>query len=269
VRGPVDGWLTMPAQAESQPCPLIVSLHGGPHYPVGWRFSFEAQRLAALGYAVLTGNPRGSGGYGRDYAAAIRGSWGVHDWADVTRLIDTALARPGIDADRVAVMGVSYGGYLTMRAITLSSRFRAAISENGISNLFALWGAGAEDHASLTAEMGGTPWQRADSYIAASPLTFADRIGTPLLLVHAELDQNCPIDQSEQMLAALRHHGLPVRLLRLEGEGHLVNLIGRPSRRQARARAVDEWLARYLGATPPQPGQADSRPQRSGWRLPR
>ena len=255
VAGPdgtrIEGWLTAPDQALTEPSPLVVSVHGGPHYPVGWRFSFEAQRLATRGYAVLSGNPRGSGGYGRDFAAAIRGAWGTPDWADLDRLIDAAAGQPGVDADRIAITGVSYGGYLAMRAITQTGRFRLAISENGISNLLALWGSGAEDVAWLTGEMDGMPWERPEDYVARSPLAHAGQICTPLLLIHAELDQNCPIAQSEQMLAALRQRGGVVALLRLEGEGHLLNLVGRPSRRIARASAVDEWLDRYLRPGPP------------------
>jgi len=242
----IDGWLTMPDRPSGHPLPLIVSVHGGPHYPVGWRFSFEAQRLAARGYAVLAGNPRGSGGYGAGFAGGIQGSWGSQDWADLECLINAAAGTPGIDGDRIALTGVSYGGYLTMRAITLSRRFSAAISENGISNFLSLWGAGATDASWLSSELGGTPWERADHYVAASPLTLADQIRTPLLLIHSELDRNCPIDQSEQMLVALRQLGRVAELVRLDGEGHLVNLVGRPSRRLARARAVDEWLDRYL-----------------------
>lgn len=244
----VEGWLTGPDAGR----PLVVSIHGGPHYPVGYRFSAEAQRLAARGYAVLAANPRGSGGYGRQFAAAIRGGWGTSDWSDVTSVIDAAVAQDGLDGGRIAVTGVSYGGYLTLRGITLTARFRAAISENGISNLLALWGSGAEDPGWLTAEMGGLPWERAQEYLAASPLTAAGQVSTPLLLIHAELDQNCPIGQSEQMLAALRQRGQVAELVRLPGEGHLVNLNGRPSRRLARARAVDAWLDRYLLAARPE-----------------
>jgi dipeptidyl aminopeptidase/acylaminoacyl peptidase len=239
---PVDGWLTGAGPGR----PLVVSIHGGPHYPAGYRFSAEAQRLAARGYAVLTANPRGSGGYGRQFAAAVRGGWGTRDWTDVTAVIDAAVAEHGLDGSRTAVTGVSYGGYLAMRAITLTARFRAAISENGISNLLALWGTGAEDPDWLAGEMGGPPWERAQAYLAASPLMAAGQISTPLLLIHAELDQNCPVSQSEQMLAALRQRGAVAELVRLPGEGHLVNLSGRPSRRLARARAVDTWLDRYL-----------------------
>ena len=242
----IEGWLTMPDGPSGGLRPLVVSVHGGPHYPAGWRFWFEAQRLAARGYAVLSGNPRGSGGYGAAFADSIRGSWGRQDWVDLECLVDAAVAAPGIDGGRIALTGVSYGGYLTMRAITLSHRFSVAISENGISNFLALWGSGGADATWLTTELGGTPWECADTYVAASPLTLADRVRTPLLLIHSELDRDCPIGQSEQMLVALRQLGRVVELVRLDSEGHLVNLVGRPSRRLARARVVDEWLDRYL-----------------------
>jgi len=242
---PVEGWLT--AYDGPNGRPLVVSVHGGPHYPAGWRFCFEAQRLAARGYAVLTANPAGSGGYGRRFATAIRGGWGVADWASLERLIDAVTATPGIDAGRVAITGVSYGGYLSMWAITRSARFSAAISENGISNLFAEWGAEDDGSAWLDAELGGPPWECPEVYVASSPVAAADRIRTPLLLIHADLDRNCPIGQSEQMLAALRSLGRDVEFVVIRGEGHLMNLTGRPSRRLVRARAVDRWFGRYLG----------------------
>jgi dipeptidyl aminopeptidase/acylaminoacyl peptidase len=241
---PVQGWVTAFDGPNGRP--LVVSVHGGPHYPAGWRFSFEAQRLAARGYAVLTANPAGSGGYGRGFATAIRGGWGGADWASLERLIDAVAAEPVIDADRVAITGVSYGGYLSMQAITRSARFSAAISENGISNLLAEWGAEDDGGAWLTAELGGPPWERPEAYVASSPIAAANRIRTPLLLIHAELDRNCPIGQSEQMLAALRSLGRDVEFVMIGGEGHLMNLTGRPSGRLRRARAVDRWLGRYL-----------------------
>jgi dipeptidyl aminopeptidase/acylaminoacyl peptidase len=245
---PVEGWVT--ASGGPGERPLVVSVHGGPHYPAGWRFSFEAQRLAARGYAVLAANPPGSGGYGRRFAAAIRGAWGTADWAGLEPLIDTAAALPGVDAGRIAITGVSYGGYLAQLALTRSARFSAAISENGISNLLAAWGAEQDGGAWLTAELGGPPWERPQAYVAASPVAAAGRIRTPLLLIHAELDRNCPVGQSEQMFAALRSLGRDVELFMIDGEGHLMNLTGRPSRRLARARAVDRWLDQYLGQLP-------------------
>jgi dipeptidyl aminopeptidase/acylaminoacyl peptidase len=260
---PLEAWLTLPADRSGGLLPLIVSLHGGPHYPVGWRFCFEAQRLAARGYAVLTPNPRGSGGYGRDFATAIRGQWASLAWQDVSCLMDAAMASHAIDGDRVGVTGVSYGGFLSLHAITVSPRIRTAICENGISNLLGLWGSGAEDPDWLSAEMGGPPWEQPGAYAQMSPLTAVASICAPVLLIHAELDQNCPISQSEQMLAAIRRCGGEAQLLRLDGEGHLVNLVGRPSRRFARALAVDRWLDLYLSPSPagPGPGSGSDRSQ--------
>ena len=96
----------------------------------------------------------GSGGYGHAFAIAVRGAWGMADWASLERLIDNVVAMPGLDAGRVAITGVSYGGYLAMWAATRSDRFSAVISENGISNLLAEWGTGRDGDAWLTAELG-------------------------------------------------------------------------------------------------------------------
>ena len=244
----LEGWVTAQDHSADAPRPLVTSVHGGPHYSVGWRFSFEAQRLATRGYAVLTGNPRGSGGYGRAFASAIRGGWGSVDLEDVYSLIDSACQLPGVDRGRLALTGVSYGGYLVLSAITQGPRFRAAICENGISNLVALWGVDDDAGVWLSAELGGSPWERPELYLAASPIIRADRVRAPLLLVHADLDHGCPIAQSEQLYAALRYLGREVRFLRLHGEGHLVNLVGRPSRRLARAEAVNSWLSQHLDA---------------------
>jgi dipeptidyl aminopeptidase/acylaminoacyl peptidase len=144
---------------------------------------------------------------------------------------------------------VSYGGYLVLSAITQGPRFRAAICENGISNLVALWGVDDDAGVWLSAELGGSLWERPELYLAASPIIRADRVRAPLLLVHADLDHGCPIAQSEQLYAALRYLGREVRFLRLHGEGHLVNLVGRPSRRLARAEAVNSWLSQHLDAS--------------------
>jgi dipeptidyl aminopeptidase/acylaminoacyl peptidase len=246
---PLEGWVTAQDHSSVTPRPLVTNVHGGPHYSVGWRFSFEAQRLAARGYAVLTGNPRGSGGYGRAFATAIRGRWGSVDVEDVYSLIDAGCQLPGVDRERLAITGVSYGGYLVLSAITQGPRFRAAICENGISNLVALWGVDDDAGVWLSGELGGSPWERPELYLAASPITRADRVEAPLLLIHADLDHGCPIAQSEQLYAALRYLGREVTFLRLHGEGHLVNLVGRPSRRLARAEAVNNWLSQHLDAS--------------------
>jgi len=239
----VDAWLTSPP--DGAPWPLLVNVHGGPHGAVGWRFTAEIQRLAARGYAVLTLNPRGSQGYGEPFAHAIRGDWGGVDWADV-RGVATAAARLREVAERrVAIWGVSYGGFMTQWAVAHSDLFAAAVSENGISDFLTSWGAGSHPPEFWDLPMGGRPWS-SPRFVERSPLTHADRIRTPLLLVHAEHDQVCPVAQSERMHAALRTLGRDVSLVRIPGEGHLMNLHGRPSSRARRAAAVDRFLDRHL-----------------------
>ncbi len=245
----IEGWLTRPPAGTSGPSgatPLIVSVHGGPHYSVGLRFSFETHRLAALGHAVLNCDPRGSLGYGEAFGRAVVGDWGGIDLADVLALTEAAAATPGVDADRLAITGVSYGGYLTLWAISQDDRFRAAISENGISDLFAAFGTSEDAGLWWLAEMTHAPWEQPMDWVDRSAVRYADRITTPLLLLHAELDQNVSITQSEQMYAALRALGRPVEFVRVPGEGHLMDLNGSARFRLARMDRIAEFLARTL-----------------------
>ena len=243
---PLDAWLMFPPPgAGKAPYPLIVHVHGGPHYAIGHRFYFEFQRLAARGYAVLLGNPRGSQGYGEAFATQIRQAWGERDYADVIEMVDRALQHPAVDRERVAVTGVSYGGLMTHLLASRSHRFRAAVSENAVSDLATCHRDG-NNPVFWEWEMGGSPAEQPERYEALSTARLGPRIRTPLLLVHAEEDRICPIEQSEDMAAAVAATGCPVELVRIPGEGHLMNLVGRPSRRLARARAVDRWFDRWL-----------------------
>ncbi len=243
----IDGWLTghEPAPGEP-PRPLILQVHGGPHYPIGERFSTDAQALAGQGYLVLTANPRGSQGYGAAFATVTRGAWGGLDHDDLMTLVDAVVASGAADPARLAIMGESYGGYMTMWSVGRTDQFRAAIAENGISNLTSI-GSFGSGPAFWRSELGGDPWSILERALERSPISAVERIRTPLLLIHAELDGNCPIDQSEELFAALRGLGRDVSFVRIPGEGHLVNLFGRPSRRRARLAIIDAFLARHLG----------------------
>jgi dipeptidyl aminopeptidase/acylaminoacyl peptidase len=244
--GGIDAWLTGAGSAD-RPRPLFVSVHGGPYYAVGWRFTFEVQRLAARGLAVLTLNPRGSSGRGDAFAAGNRGDWGGADADDVEAVIAAARTQPGVDGARVVVAGVSYGGFMAQWLLARGGRYCGGVSENGISDFAALWRGDPERRDFWELALGGPP-ASSPLYAERSPLGRADRVTAATLLIHAEDDENCPIAQSEAMQAALERAGRPVELVRLPGEGHLVNLTGRPSSRMRRAAAVDEWLDRVLAA---------------------
>ena len=159
--------------------------------------------------------------------------------------MDAATAMSTVDGSRVAIWGVSYGGFMAQWAITRTGRFAAAVSENGLSDFVGVWGTGAGNPVSWDLPMGGAPWS-SRRLLDCSPLAHADRVRTPLLLVHAQDDQVCPVAQSEQAHAALRLLGQDVTLVRIPGEGHLMNLLGRPSSRLRRAEAIDRFLAAHL-----------------------
>jgi acylaminoacyl-peptidase len=244
--GRLEAWLQHPASFPAdEPLPLILHIHGGPHWPIGSRLNMEFRRLAEAGFRVLYLNPRGALGYGNAYAQANVGEWGGIDARDLLAAVDAAAARADVDASRIGVTGESYGGWMTNWLIATTDRFQAAVAQNSISDMRSEY-LSTDDPPGFDWDMGGPPWQQAERYARQSPLTYVEQMRTPLLLVHSELDQNCPINQSDQLYTALRLLGREVEFLRLPGEGHLVNLVGRPSSRLARIRATDAWFRRHL-----------------------
>jgi dipeptidyl aminopeptidase/acylaminoacyl peptidase len=243
---PLEAWLLHPASRPAdEPLPLVLQIHGGPHWALGERFAFDPQRLAEGGYRVMLINPRGAQGYGEAYATVNRGDWGGIDARDLLGAVEAAAARPDIDGSRVGVYGESYGGYMTNWLIATTDRFRAAVAQNCISDV-ASETLSTDEPPGMAYEFLGLPWEQPELYRERSPLTHVTGVRTPLLLIHSEADQNCPINQSEQMFAALVQLGREVEFLRLPGEGHLINLVGRPESRRARADAMDRWFAMHL-----------------------
>ena len=240
----VEGWLTSPVGAD-EPFPLVVQVHGGPHYSVGQRFSFDAQRLAGMGIALLRSNPRGSQGYGTEHASAIRGDWGGGDFEDILLIVEAALEAALIDSERLGMIGESYGGFMVNWALGQTGRFSAGVAENGISDLTAM-GRGRNGRAFWHLELGGSPDDLPDLYTELSPLTHVGSIDTPLLLIHAEEDTTCPIEQSEMMHEAMSPLGKEVSMFRVQGEEHFVNVFGRPSMRRLRTDILDSFLLEHL-----------------------
>jgi dipeptidyl aminopeptidase/acylaminoacyl peptidase len=245
----IDGWVVKPDGADAtRHCPALLWIHGGPHREFGYYFSLEFQMYAGAGYVLVYTNPRGSQGYGEAFSRAVVGDWGGGDFADIIAGLDEALHRfPFIDADRLGIMGISYGGYMTNWAIAHTNRFKAACAEGAISNIQTQFGTSDIGHIWNVSESGGSlPWERPAWYVEHSPLTHVTRIETPLLLVHAEQDLRCPIEQAEQMFVALKKLGRDVTFVRFPDESHTFSVTGTPRHRLERYRLILEWFAKRL-----------------------
>ncbi|EHR62268.1 S9 family peptidase [Saccharomonospora cyanea] len=238
---PVHGWVVTP-EGEG-PHPVLLVVHGGPFAQYDWGLFDEAQIYASAGYLVVLPNPRGSAGYGESHGRAIVGALGTVDADDVLALLDAVLERPDADADRVGVMGGSYGGFMTgWLAAHHGHRFRAAWSERAVN---------AWDSFTGSSDIG---WWFASAYVGddveeqrrRSPLTYADRINIPFAIAHSEHDWRCPIEQAQRMFVAVKTAGCETELLLFPGEGHELTRSGRPRHRIQRFDAVLEWWQRHL-----------------------
>lgn len=239
---PVPGWVLRPDGPG--PHPVLLLIHGGPFFQYGWTLFDEAQVYAGAGYAVVMGNPRGSSGYGEAHGQAVQGNVGEVSATDLLALLDTALAGdPALDRTRVGVMGGSHGGFMTTwMAAHHGERFRAAISERAVNAIDSFTGS-ADIGWFFADDLYGPDRQR---QAEQSPLTHADRIRIPMLIIHSEQDWRCPVEQAQRLFVALKRQGVPVELLLFPGEGHELTRSGRPRHRLARFEAVLDWWARHL-----------------------
>jgi dipeptidyl aminopeptidase/acylaminoacyl peptidase len=251
VRGghEVEGWVMRPTRlARGRRAPALLNIHGGPHAQYGYTFFDEFQLYAAAGYAVVYANPRGSQGYGEAFTRAVVGDWGGGDVDDVLAALDEALRRHRfIDASRLGVMGGSYGGFMTSWIVGHSDRFRAACSERAVNNQATMFGTSDIGHLFNVLEMGGIlPWEDPERYVARSPVTYASRIRTPLLIIHSEDDLRCPMEQAEQLFVALKKLRREVVLVRFPDENHEMSRSGKPRHRLERFRIILDWFGRHL-----------------------
>lgn len=246
---PVHGWVVTPDPERfgAGPHPLVLMIHGGPHAQYTHALFDEVQVLAAAGYAVVLGNPRGSAGYGRVHGAAIRGAFGTVDADDVLALLDAALALPETDAQRVGVMGGSYGGYLTAWLTTRTDRFAAAVVERGFLDPVSFVGSSDIGWFFGLEYLGDAADEDGRRAVAAqSPMAHVASVATPTLVIHSEQDWRCPVEQGQRWFVELRRRGVEAELLLFPGEGHELTRSGRPRHRVQRFEHVLAWWARHL-----------------------
>ena len=245
----IDAWLIPPAGVvEPRPGPLVLDIHGGPHSTFGYAFFFDMQLLATQGYSVLFVNPRATRGYGDDFALCNLGRWGEGDAPDLFAALDAAIETGWVDPTRIGVTGLSYGGFMTNWLIGHSNRFRAAVSENCLSNLPSFYGTSDIGWYFAPAEIGGEPEEEAVRYAHISPLSAAGSITAPLLLLNGLEDWRCPIEQAEQIYTALKRRGRMVEMVCFPGESHVMLAEGRPRTRLVRCGHLLRWFATYLTA---------------------
>lgn len=256
----VQGWLMKPYGYQAgKSYPLVLSIHGGPHSNYGNVLFPEFQMLAGQGYWVLFTNPRGSTGYGHDFTFATRGRWGMEDYQDLMQAVDVAIARSkgGVDTTRMAVLGGSYGGFMTNWVVGHTNRFRVAQTDRSIFNWYSWYG--SSDAQGLTDyEFKGTPWESDSLYRVLSPMTYASNMRTPMLIVHSEDDKRTPITDGEQLFVSLRKRGIPAEFVRYPRSFHGLSRTGPPWLLVDRLERIRTWFAHWIGTGEAAPTAATS-----------
>ena len=238
----LQGWLIYPANYDpGRRYPLVVNVHGGPSSAVTPRWpeaSYGAVPFSALGYFVFLPNPRGSFGQGEAFTQANRKDFGYGDLSDILSGLDSLERRLPIDKTREDITGWSYGGFMTMFAVTQTNRFHAAVAGAGISNWLSYYGENSIDQW-MTPFFGATVYDDPAIYARSSPINFIKNAKTPTLLVVGDRDGECPAPQSFEFWHALRAEGVKTRLVVYPNEGH--HFVDPEHRRDVLRRAL-EWF---------------------------
>lgn len=243
----IDAWLLFPPGfKESKRYPLVLDIHGGPHNFYGYVMNPVQQCLAGAGFLVLFANPRGSSSYGRAFTQAVVGDWGGEDFQDLMAVVDEAIQRPYVDAERLGIYGYSYGGYMTAWTIGQTNRFKAAVCGAPVFDMVSFYGTSDIGHVFGEYEFGGPPHERKDWYDLRSPSTYAHQVRTPTLIVHGEADDRCPIGQGEQMFAMLHKAGCEVEFVRYPEGTHLMLRNGPAPYRIDYLTRVRDWFLQHL-----------------------
>ncbi|MEQ8787755.1 MAG: S9 family peptidase [Pirellulaceae bacterium] len=240
----IEGVLTRPSKpGATQPYPLVLYPHGGPHSRSTSGFNFTVQVLAAAGYAVFQPNYRGSDGYGQKWINADRFDLGGGDMRDMLSGIDHLIEQGVVDRDRQFVYGVSYGGFTTCWLIGQTHQFRAAAPQNAVTDLTAMWG--LSDIQSWTEwEFGGRPWEVPQAMREHSPLTYAANVRTPTLILHATGDRRCPLPMGRMYYRALTSAGVETQMVLYPDEGHPIRQL--PHQQDVLRRVLDWFSAHDL-----------------------
>ncbi len=240
----IQGWYVPPVDAVENH-PAILYIHGGPHVSYGESFFHEMQALAAAGYGVIMLNPRGGSGYGQEFVASILNNYGDEDYQDLLLGTDYVLEKyPAIDEENVYVAGGSYGGFMTNWIVTHTDRFKAAVTQRSISNWISFYGVSDIGPSFVEFQL-GADLSEMDKLWKMSPLAHAEYAKTPLLIIHAEEDYRCPLEQAEQMYIAMKKHNVETELVIFPKSDHGLSREGIPNLRMERLEAIANWFKKY------------------------
>jgi len=244
----VQGWLAYPLDYDPKKhYAMVVVVHGGPAAAAGssWPGVFYSSTIYGLtkeGYFILVPNPRGSYGQGEAFTRGNVKDFGYGDLRDILAGVDSVVKTLPVDNDRIGITGWSYGGYMTMWAITQTNRFRAAISGAGLSNWQSYYGENDIDQWMIP-YFGASVYDDPAVYAKSSPMNFIKNVKTPTLIVVGERDGEVPAPQSREFWHALKALGVETQFVVYAGEGHSIM---NPEHRKDIGERMTAWFNRFL-----------------------
>ena len=250
----IQYWVMRPPNFDvNKSYPMMLQIHGGPWASYGPQFAANNQLYAAAGYVVVYGNPRGSTGYGADFAHTIDFNFPNRDYDDLMDMVDATVAMGFVDKERLYVFGGSGGGTLTAWIVGKTDRFRAAVAVNPVINWTSLALTSDLDKLITNYWFTDLPWENPTDYWTYSPLSLVGNVTTPTMLMTGEEDWRTPIWEAEQYFNALQIEGVDTALLRVPGASHQIEY--RPSQLLAKVNAILAWFERYSKPTKASKGQ--------------
>ncbi len=241
----LDGWYIKPRGAGKRKLPAILFVHGGPKGMYGHYFHYTAQLMADMGFYVIFTNPRGSTGYSEEFALAVLNRTGLEDFQDILAGLEWAIKNENVDEERLGITGISYGGYMTNWAITQTDKFKAAISENGISYWLTSY-AFSDIGLWFDREVIGDNPLENENYKKLSPLFYADAVKTPVLFIHSLEDYRCPLDQSLMFYHVLKSLGKETYIVIFKQGEHGHSIRGKPRHRSKRYKIFVDFFVKKL-----------------------